>query len=53
MNYTMSLEHTMLSELLAIFLPLVCFVVSLLLLKLAAKLKWLTAICVAVLIRAC
>jgi len=50
MNYTMSLEHTMLPELLAIFLPLVCFVVSLLLLKLAAKLKWLTAICVAVLI---
>jgi hypothetical protein len=49
----MNLEHTMLSMLLtmmllSILLPLVCFVVVLLLLKFAAKLKWLTAICLSV-----
>jgi len=49
-EHTMNLEHTLLSMLLTIFLPLVCFVVVLLLLKFAAKLNWLTAICVAVLI---
>lgn len=46
----MNLEHTMQAILLTIFLPLVCFVVVLLLLRFAAKLKWLTSICVAVLI---
>lgn len=47
-EHTMNLEHTLLSMLLTIFLPLVCFVVVLLLLKFAAKLNWLTAICLSV-----
>jgi hypothetical protein len=46
----MNVEPAILSKLLVIFLPLVCFVVVLLLLRFAAKLKWLTAVCVAVLI---
>lgn len=43
-------QHTVLPILLSILLPLVCFVGVLLLLRFAAKARWLTAICVSVLV---
>jgi len=43
-------EHIVLSMLFAILIPLVCFAAMLLLLRLAAKTPWLTAICVSVLV---
>lgn len=43
-------EHIVLSMLFAILIPLVCFAAMLLLLRLAAKTPWLTAICLSVLV---